>query len=303
MAALYEQMEPLAASGLPVLIAGETGVGKELVARCLHLSSPRREAPFVAINCAAVPGDLLEAELFGIGRAVATGVAPRPGKLASADGGTLFLDEIGEMPPPFQAKLLRALQEKEIQPLGGASKKIDPRVLAATNADVGAGMETGAFRRDLYYRLAGAVVRVPPLRERREDVPALAGHFLRRWAAEAAKPVPGFTEAALEALRAYPWPGNVRELEHEIRRLVCFCPPGQAIDLPLLSPQIRRSNGSPPESPTGPGAPLPTLDLAELEHRALREAMRRTRGCQTQAARLLGISRFALRRRLERHGV
>lgn len=309
-AEMYAEMGWLAPGDLPVLIAGETGVGKEMLACAFHLSSPRAPAPFVAINCAAIPRELLEAELFGVGKAVATGVAPRPGKFALAEGGTLFLDEIGEMPAELQAKLLRALQEKEIQPVGGKPVKIDLRVVSATNADISECLENGSFRRDLYYRLAGFVLRVPPLRRRRADVPALVEHFLRRFGEEASKPVRGLTVAAMRALQAYPWPGNVRELEHEIRRLVYLCPPGQVVRSSMLSAEIRRTrpspeaHGEPSTEPASSSAdPLPTLNLAELEERAIREALQHSRRNHAAAARLLGISRFALRRRIERHAL
>jgi hypothetical protein len=186
MASLYDQMRPLVRGDLPVLIVGETGTGKELIARMLHASSPRGQGPFVAVNCAAIPGELLEAEMFGIVKGAATGVTERPGKFRLAHGGTLFLDEIGDMSLDLQAKLLRALQEKEVQPVGSnAPVPVDIRVLAATNSDLGSRIEAGRFRRDLYHRLAGYRLRVPPLRERPEDVPALVTSFLRSFSCEA----------------------------------------------------------------------------------------------------------------------
>jgi transcriptional regulator with AAA-type ATPase domain len=302
---LHAMLSTLAAGDLPVLLTGETGVGKEVVARILHRSSPRRKAPFVAINCAAIPADLLEAELFGIGKGVATGVAPRRGKFALAAGGTLFLDEIGEMPRELQAKLLRALQEKEIQPLGEQPVALDVRILAATNVDISDRLEDGSFRRDLFYRLAGFELRVPPLRQRWEDIPAFVESFLRRFATGPAKTIRGVSRSALAALQNYPWPGNVRELEHEIRRLVQLCPSGQAVRSSMLSPKLlvpaQDPGGHPPSPAPLAVSGLPTLDLARLEALALEEALRRTAGNQAAAAKLLGISRFALRRRIERH--
>ncbi len=309
---LYTEIQQLSVSDLPVLICGETGVGKELVARTLHLSSPRAKAPFVAINCAAIPAELLEAELFGIRRGVATGVEERQGLFREAEGGTLFLDEIGEMPAQLQAKLLRVLQEKEISPLGGAPRALDVRLLAATNAEIYSSMDAGRFRRDLFYRLAGSVLRVPSLRERRADIPIFAEEFLRTFASTAGKGLRGITVAAQRALTLYDWPGNVRELEHEIQRLVYACPAGQAISLRLLAPPIREA-GSFNDLPTVPvrepmgvveaAAPgLPTLELAELERLAVEEALRQSRGNRAEAARLLGISRYALLRRLKRQG-
>ena len=303
MAAFYAQMRPLVDSDLPVLIVGETGAGKEHVARALHASSPRREAPFVPVNCAAIPADLLEAEMFGIAKGVATGVTERPGKLAQANGGTLFLDEIGEMPLALQPKLLRVLQEKQVQPVGGAPLAIDVRTLAATNSDLESRLEKGALRRDLYFRVAGFVLRVPPLRERPEDIPALVEAFLRRFARESGRTPRGVTARALALLREYPWPGNVRELEHEMRRLVHVCPEGQAIESAALSPAIL----APPASDAAPDVELATLSLEahlqRLEDRLIREALRRAGGNRSQAAKLLGVSRNGLALKMERLGI
>jgi DNA-binding NtrC family response regulator len=302
---LYRQLGPLTEGDLPVLVVGETGVGKEHAVLILHLSSARRDAPLVAINCAAIPAELLESELFGIGDRVATGVAARRGKFLEAEGGTLFLDEIGEMPQALQTKLLRVLQERAIHPLGRPSVPIDLRVIAATNADVEAEMAAGRFRRDLYYRLAGFVLRIPPLRERRDDVPLLVESFVRRFSAELGKPIRGLTLRALRALTAHHWPGNVRELEHVIRRLTHLCPTGQAIDSGMLPEAIRANleTTSPEETLPADLAAAPELDLATLERRAIEEALRRTGGHQLRAAELLGITRHALRRRLLRHGL
>ena len=322
MRSLYAQMQPLVQGDLPVLILGDTGVGKEFLATILHLSSRRRDGPFVAINCAAIPADLLESELFGIERGVATGVSARAGKFHQARGGTVFLDEIGDMSAELQAKLLRALQEKEIQPVGGKAITTDVRVVAATNTDLKARIEAGAFRRDLYYRLAGATLPVPTLAQRREDVPALAEHFLRAAAREAGKSIRGVTVKALRTLQDHPWPGNVRELEHEVGRLVYLCGNSQAIDSSMLSPEIlegaagRSRDGAPrpvsvgersgsASTPTGDAVPpeAASFNLAELEKQAIERALTATGGVQVQAARLLGISRDALRRRIERYGL
>lgn len=292
---LYAQMRPLLIGDLPVLIAGETGVGKEIIAKILHASSPRSGDPFVAINCAAIPSELLEAELFGIDRGVATGVKARQGKFRLAASGTLLLDEIGEMSADLQAKLLRTLQEKVIHPVGSSSPRtLKARVLAATNANIEERMERGAFRRDLFYRLAGFVLRVPPLRERLADLPSLVERFLRTCSDEISKPVRGVTVGAMKALQHYHWPGNVRELEHEIRRLVYLCPPRQAISESSISEHILQ----PAERAVSRSVELPTLELAELERQAVQEAMRRSGDNQVEAAALLGISRYALRRRL-----
>ena len=312
MRALFAQMHPLFAGDLPVLLLGETGVGKEGLAHILHLSSARRRGPFVAINCAAIPTDLLEAEMFGIGKGIATGVVERKGKFQLAEGGTLFLDEIGDMPLPLQAKLLRALQEREIQPVGGAPLRVDIRVVAATNSDLHRRMEEGLFRRDLYYRVAGFALRLPPLRERPEDIPALVQAFLERFAAEATKAVRGVTIKALRALVEFPWPGNIRELEHEVRRLVYLCPEGQAIDSTMLSPHVLAcapmadANDDAPPEPPDPGA-SGSLDLersvSSLERRLIERALLQAGGNRTQAAKLLGISRNGLAIKMERLGL
>jgi len=301
MRAFYVQLRPLVQGDLPVLLLGETGVGKEFLARILHDSSPRRRGPFVAINCAAIPADLLEAEMFGIGKGVATGVVERTGKFQMAERGTLFLDEIGDMPLELQAKLLRALQEKEVQPVGGAPVPVDIRVLAATNSDLQRRMEEGRFRRDVYFRVAGFALRVPPLRERREDIPALVESFMRAFTKGAGKAPRGITVKALRALIEYSWPGNVRELEHEVRRLVYLCPPGEAIDSTMISPHVVVTGPG-----TGPAA-LATLDLAEnvhaLERRLIAEALAQAGGNRTQAAKLLGVSRNGLNIKIERLGL
>ena len=302
MRSFYALMRPLLQGDLPVLLLGETGVGKEFLARILHDSSRRRGGPFVAINCAAIPADLLEAEMFGIGRGIATGVVERRGKFQMAEGGTLLLDEIGDMPLELQAKLLRALQEKEVQPVGGAPVAVDIRVIAATNSDLHRRMEEGRFRRDLYFRVAGFALRVPPLRERREDVPALVESFMRTFAREAGKALHGITVKALRALMEYAWPGNVRELEHEVRRLVYLCPAGQAIDSAMISPHVLAA-----AAPGGPAETvLDSLDLPKnvdaLERRLIREALEKAAGNRSQAARLLGISRNGLAIKMERLG-
>jgi len=302
MASLYGQMRSLLHGNVPVLILGETGVGKEPIARILHASSPRAKGPFVAVNCAAIPADLLEAEMFGIGKGVATGVVDRPGKFQLAEGGMLFLDEIGDMPLELQAKLLRALQEKEVQPVGGPLVPVDIRVVAATNADLAKRMEGGRFRRDLYYRLAGHVLEVPPLRRRREDVPALVEALLRRFAREAGRSVRGVTAGALRALVEQEWPGNIRELEHVLRRLVHLCPEGEAIDSGLVP--LQALPASPEPSPASEGTSLELASRLEvLEEQLVREALARADGNRTQAAKLLGISRNGLAIKMQRLGI
>ncbi len=305
MTSLFDQMKPLVQGDLPVLIEGETGAGKELIARILHGSSARARGPFVAVNCAAVPAELLEAEMFGIGKGVATGVTERPGRFRLAHGGTLFLDEIGDMSLDLQSKLLRALQEKEIQPVGErAPVAVDIRFLAATNNDLLGRMEAGRFRSDLYFRLAGYVLRIPPLRQRREDVPALVEFFMGSFSREISKRIQGMTPNALQALIDYSWPGNVRELEHEVRRLVYLCSAGGVIDSTLVSPHIL----TPLAPEVSEAQPSPNgLDLDEhvkrLEETLIRQALASTSNNVTRAAKLLGISRNGLADKMQRLGL
>jgi len=296
MAETYRQMRLVAPADFPLLVLGETGVGKEHIVRILHTWSRRRRGPFVAVNCAAIPDTLLEAEMFGIGRGVASGVMEREGKFVQADGGTLFLDEIGELPLPMQAKLLRVLQDHEVTPVGARPVKVDMRVVAATNADLEQKMRDGRFRSDLYYRIAGSVIRVPPLRECQADVTGLVEHFLRKFAAELGRSSCGLTLRGLEMLTRYPWPGNVRELEHEMRRLVHLSPAGEVIDPSLISEQIAFPQRDEPLSSS--------LDLqtrvAELERQLIEQALRRSRGNRSTAARLLGLSRNGLAMKMAR---
>jgi transcriptional regulator with PAS, ATPase and Fis domain len=297
---LLAALEAIAPGDLPVLIRGETGVGKELVARAVHALSPRRGGPFVALNCAALPTDLLEAELFGIAAGVATGVRARHGRIRQAHGGTLFLDEIGDMQAPLQARLLRVLQEGELLPVGGAPERVDFRCLAATHGALEGAIAAGRFRADLYFRLAGAVLRVPSLRERREDLPLLIEHFLRRFGARRGKRLRGLTARALDLLLRHPWPGNVRELEHEVQRLVELCPDGGVIDSALLDPRFEGRSGT-----CGQGEEPTTLraQLAGVERRLIEEALAACSGSQRQAALRLGISRNTLARRLRELGI
>jgi DNA-binding NtrC family response regulator len=298
MVALYAQMRALVRADVPLLLLGETGVGKELLAQALHASSTHRGGPFVPVNCAAIPADLLEAEMFGIAKGVATGVSERPGKFQLAKGGTLFLDEIGDMPLALQAKLLRALQGREIQPVGGAPVRLDVRVITATNSDLDLKIEQGQFRRDLYYRVAGFELRVPPLRERREDIPALVQAFLCAFARDTGTPIPAITAGALEAMTAYAWPGNVRELEHEVRRLVYLCQDGQDLDWPLLSERVLVAKDG-----EAPSSLLLEANVDRLERRLIRAALARAGGKRSEAARLLGISRNGLTMKMERLGL
>ncbi len=317
MGKIYHLMQTLAMGDLPILIVGETGVGKEYLAQILHASSPRRGGPFVAINCAAIPAELLEAELFGIGEGVATGVSAKEGRLQMADGGTIFLDEIGDMSADLQAKLLRALQEKEVHPVGRDPVPVDVRVLAATNQDLSKRIEKGSFRSDLYYRLAGYMLQIPPLRDRPEDIPALVEHFLRSCAKDLGRPIRGLTVRALRLLCNYPWPGNVRELANEVRRAVYLCPENRTIESSILSQGIRDHEPlaervdapgygrTEPETEEDLSAAigLATLNLEHLEQQAIEAALARSGHNQVQAAKLLGISRQSLRRRMDRLGL
>jgi len=301
---LHQQLRAVAASDLPLLIVGETGVGKEAVARTVHASSGRGSGPFVALNCAAIPPELLEAELFGIEEGVATGVAKRRGKLAAANAGTVFFDEVSDMPPVLQAKLLRALQEMEVVPVGAhAPCSIDVRLLAATNVDLRKALHEGTFRPDLYYRLAGATVRVCPLRERQEDIPQLIESLLSAHARAAGRRAPGITVRALRALVAAPWPGNVRQLSHELKRLLALVPLGAPIDSTMLSSEILSDPGAgePGHRPTSP-LDLPA-QVENLERRLIAEALSSAGGNRSQAARILHLSRTGLLKKMKRYGI
>ncbi len=301
---LYQQLRHIAGGTIPVLLTGETGVGKEHVARIVHLSSGRAERPFEAVNCAAIPAELLEAELFGIEKGVATGVDARVGKLVHADGGTVLLDEIGDMPPALQAKLLRALQEREVHPVGARRPRaVDVRLVAATNADPATLVSEGRLRKDLYYRLAGCTLRIPPLRERPADVAGLVEHFLDRAVAETGKAVAGMTVKVLHALEQAPWPGNVRQLESEVRRLVHLCPDGDAVDSSLLGSDLVAfiTASAAPHPRDGDLELRPQLE--QLERRLVSEALARTGGNQVHAGRLLGVSRTGLAMKLRRLGI
>jgi two-component system response regulator HydG len=279
------------------LLIGESGTGKELAARALHDLSPRAKEPFIAVNCAALPESILEAELFGVERGAFTGaVARREGRFERAHGGTLFLDEVGEMSLSAQVKLLRALQEGEVERLGGTQTvRVEARVVAATNKDLHKEVAEGRFREDLFYRLNVVEVRVPSLASRQEDIPLLADHFLKTYAAKNQKAVQGFSVAARELLESYAWPGNVRELQHAVERAVVLSR-GEVLEAEDLPDSVRRG-------PRGAAGhiliPIGT-PMEEVERRMIHETLRHTKGDKTLAARLLGIAARTIYRKLER---
>ena len=300
---LFRQLDKVVDTRVSVLVQGETGTGKELIASALHQRSKRRDRLFVAQNCAAFPENLLESELFGHKRGAFTGATDdKKGLFEVADGGTLFLDEIGEMPLALQVKLLRALQEGEIRPLGGTGvRRVDVRIVAATNRELEAEVKAGRFREDLYYRLKVFPIRVPPLRERRDDVPLLAKHFLERYALEFGKPVAGVSDDALALLSAYDWPGNVRELQNEIQRLMIQMDPGQLIGPELLSPRVRQVEGILTQANNAKGTLREMVD--QVERHILTDTLREHGNNKTAAARALGITREGLHKKLKQLGI
>ena len=302
MIRLRDRIATIAESDSPVLITGESGTGKELVARRLHELSPRRNKPFVAVNCAAFPESLIEAELFGHERGAFTGaVKKRDGRFKLADGGTLFLDEIAEIPPPTQVKLLRVLQEGTIEPLGtNTTLHIDARVLSATHRNLKTLMAEGKFREDLYYRLNVLDISIPPLRERRGEVPVLIEHFLNTL--RPGLPVPTFTAQAWAALAEYPFPGNVRELEHAVEHAVVLTR-GKEIGLEHLPADIARMGGA--RTLLGESSNFLPLSVAvrEFEREYLLRALNLTEGRKARAADMLGISRKNLWEKLRGYGI
>jgi two-component system response regulator HydG len=295
--ATMDLVRQAAPSEATVLLLGESGTGKELVARLIHSLSTRARGEFVAINCAAIPESILESELFGYERGAFTNaVSRKEGRIERAHGGTLFLDEIGELSPTVQVKLLRVLQEGEIERLGGHTPiRVDARVVAATNKDLQEQVEKGQFREDLFYRLNVITVQLPPLRARREDVPLLAGHFLRIYAERNKKPVSGMSRAALDVLENYPWPGNVRELQHAIERAVVLTR-NETLGPEDFEAKIRGTKvDASPEVTFKIGSQ--TMD--ELEHRIIRDTVRFTKDDKTLAAQLLGISVRTIYRKLD----
>ncbi len=311
----HDLMCRAASTQVTVLLTGETGVGKERFARALHTHSERASGPFVAVNCAALPAELIEAELFGVEKGAYTGAhATRAGRFERAEGGTLFLDEVGDLPLPAQAKLLRVLQDGEIERLGGEStRKVDVRLVTATNVDLEAAVERGAFRRDLFYRLNVYPICIPPLRERVSDIEPLASRLLARFTAQHHKRLIGFSDRALQSLLRHQWPGNVRELENLVERGVILASQGGAIELEHLFPNQpdEAHDGLDPEGRLARRAAPDEQALCErmldsgipieaLEARVLALAVERHRGNLSGAARMLGLSRAQLAYRLKR---
>ena len=302
---IVKQVSPFDVS---VLVTGESGTGKELYARALHYNSLRQNEPFVAENCGALPDELLESELFGHKKGAFTGaVDDRVGLFESANGGTIFLDEIGDISPAFQLKLLRVLQEKEIRPLGSNKRRpVDVRVIAATNKDLEEEIREGRFRQDLYYRLATFTIKLPPLRNRLEDIPYLTTFLLDGIMKELGKRVDGITTETMKCLQKYQWPGNVRELQNELKRMLVLAQ-SDKLEANLISPHILRA--TPDEIRNDmtlvTGGPKGTLKdrIEQLESRILKETLVRHRWNKTRAADELGISRVGLRSKLERYGL
>jgi len=302
-------VERVAPANSTVLLGGESGVGKDMIARVIHEHSRRASGPFIKINCTAIPENLLESELFGFEKGAFTGAMnAKPGKFELADKGTIFLDEIGDVPGAIQVKLLRVLQEREFERLGGTKTlKVDVRVLAATNQDLRAALEQGTFREDLYYRLNVVPISIPPLREHKEDIPYLVDHFLEHFARESGKPITGITPAAMRMLVDFHWPGNIREVENIIERAVALST-GRMLDVDDIRLDVAPGGAGAvgPGTSAGEGAGLflpPGLTLEQYEDEIIKEALRRANGNKSQAARLLGLSRNAFRYRLSKLGV
>ncbi len=295
---VFALVRRLSGSAANVLITGESGTGKELVARALHFNSPRAKRSFVAVNCAAIPDQLLESELFGYKKGAFTDArTDRAGMFAEADGGTIFLDEIGDLSPALQAKLLRVLQERELRPLGAArSEKIDVRVLSATNRDLSQRMREGVFREDLYYRLNVIEVVLPPLRDRAEDILPLVEHFLAEAAKRSGKRLRGLNESASKILVSYPWPGNVRELENVIER-ACALAEDEMLGPEDLPSQVRERRSA----DVLQGAVQRSLTLDELEREYINRVLQAEGGNKTRAAQRLGLDRKTLYRKLDEY--
>ena len=296
MQEIFATVMRVAPTRATVLLAGESGVGKDMIGRAIHMHSPRKDKPYVKINCTAIPENLMESELFGYEKGAFTGAnMSKPGKFEQADGGTVFLDEIGDVPGAIQVKLLRVLQDKEFERLGSnKTQHTDVRVIAATNVDLRAALEQGTFREDLYYRLNVVPLNIPPLRERKEDIPYLVEHFAKKFGGR-------ISESALERLLAYHWPGNVRELENVVERSILLAkgPLVEADDI-RIDMNVGRAR---PAATTSDGFLPEGMTLDQYEQSLIREALKRANGNKSHAARLLGLTRNALRYRLTQMGI
>jgi transcriptional regulator with GAF, ATPase, and Fis domain len=298
-ASLLQTAHQVARTDLSVLIQGETGTGKELVARAVYRHSARGRGPYIVVNCAAIPDTLIASELFGYTRGAFTGATQdREGFVAAANRGTLFLDEIGDMPLELQAQLLRVVQSGEYTRLGSVrTERADVRFIAATNRDLERDIEEGRFRPDLFYRISGVTLKIPPLRERPQDTALLAAHFLRSYADKLHRPTPQISRETMDVLCAYSFPGNVRELEGEMARLVAIAPAGATISPDMLTPRMRNGNARPENHKVQP------MSLAESEKALIRAVLEHTAGNRTRAAEVLGISREGLRVKMQRYGM
>jgi len=302
---LFQLLETVAATASTILITGETGTGKEVVARAIHHNSPRRAQRFVALNCSAIPETLLEAEIFGHVRGAFTGaIGTRQGRLEQAHRGTLFLDEVATMSTALQMKLLRVLQQREFERVGDSvTIKVDVRIIAATNADLGRMVADGTFREDLFYRLNVIPVKLPPLRDRKEDTPLLVQHFLQKYCTEANRPAMSVSQAAMRALMGYAWPGNIRQLENAVERAVALSGGRSQIEVTDLPPEIQEASDP---SPVMSAFALPEdgLDfeqfIADIEREMIRRSLERTQGNKGAAARLLNLKRTTLVEKLKR---
>jgi len=304
MRKVYDQVEKVLESEITVFIAGESGTGKELVAKAIHYASLRSDGPFIDVNCAAIPEGLQESELFGHEKGAFTGaLATHPGKFEQAAGGTIFLDEIGEMSPSSQARLLRVLQERVLQRVGGTETiALNVRVISASNRDLSAMVEEGSFRQDLFYRLVVFPITLPPLRDRREDIPLLVEHFLEKHARDAGKKVTRVEPKAMEALASHGWPGNVRELENVVHRTLLVVA-GLELKLDDLPSNIIAAGGLSPQIPVTTSTARGPRNLEDIERDAIISAMETNRGNLSDVARQLGIGRSTLYRKLEQYGL
>jgi transcriptional regulator with PAS, ATPase and Fis domain len=297
MQEIFSILPDVALSDSTILIEGDSGTGKELMAKAIHNLSSRRVKPLVIVNCGAIPDTLLESELFGYKAGAFTGATrDKPGRFAQADGGTIFLDEIGDVSPALQVRLLRVLQDKSFQPLGGTqTQTADARVLAATNKDLRAMLQEGEFREDLYYRIQVFKLSLPPLRERKEDIPLLAQHFVDRLNRLKGKDITGLSREALASFMHYDWPGNIRELQNSLEHAFILCH-GGLIGLRHLPPPLRNAGETSDGLPTG-------LTLAEIEARVIRDALGRNEGRKIATAAELGIDKTTLWRKIKRLGI